>query len=84
MHLQKQSLPSLSSSKIISNSLINDYKNRSSSLNSNTNERIHSKLLTENLMKHLDEKLSESQKRAASVSVYLFLNKINNNHDFLS
>ena len=82
MHLQKQSFPSLSSSKIISNSLINDYKNRSSSLNSNTNERIHSKLLTDNLMKHLDEKLSESQKRAVSVSIYLFLNKINNSHDF--
>ncbi len=68
MHLQQQSFPSLSSSKIISNSLIFDFKNRTSNNNRNRNERILSQLLIENLEKHLDEKLSEAQKTAASVN----------------
>jgi hypothetical protein len=67
MHLQQQSFPSLSSAKIISNSLIADFKNRSSNDNRNKNERILSQLLIENSEKHLDEKLSEAQKTAASV-----------------
>ena len=68
MHLQQQSFPSLSSAKIISNSLIFDFKNRSSNDNRNRNERMLSQLLIENLEKHLDEKLSEAQKTAASVN----------------
>jgi len=68
MHLQQQSFPSLSSAKIISNSLIADFKNRSSNDNRNKNERILSQLLIENSEKHLDEKLSEAQKTAASVN----------------
>jgi hypothetical protein len=53
MHLQQQSFPSLSSAKIISNSLIFDFKNRTSNDNRNRNERILSQLLIENLEKHL-------------------------------
>ena len=68
MHLQQQSFPSLSSAKIISNSLIFDFKNRSSNDNRNRNELMLSQLLIENLEKHLDEKLSEAQKTAASVN----------------
>ncbi len=54
MHLQQQSFPSLSSAKIISNSLIYDFKNRFYNDNRNRNERILSQLLIENLEKHLD------------------------------
>ena len=68
MHLQQQSFPTLSSAKIISNSLIYDFKNRFYNDNRNRNERILSQLLIENLEKHLDEKLSEGQKTAASVN----------------
>ena len=68
MQLQQQSFPSLSAAKIISNFLIFDYKKRSANDNRNKSERILSQLLIENLEKHLDEKLSEAQKIAATVN----------------
>ena len=72
-HIQQQSFPSLSSSKIISNSLIVDYEKRSSMSNKNVNERILSKVLSQNLQKHLHDKINESKKRAALVK--FFINK---------
>ena len=52
MHLQQQSFPSLSSSKLIANSLIVDFEKRSSVTNKNLNERLLSKVLSNNLEKY--------------------------------
>ena len=53
--------------------MIVDYEKRSSMSNKNVNERILSKVLSQNLQKHLHDKINESQKRAALVK--FFINK---------
>ena len=70
-HLQQQSFPSLSSSKLISNSLIVDFERRSLTSNKNINEHLLSKVLSKNLQKHLYDKNTESQKRAALVRFFI-------------
>ena len=80
MHLQQQSFPSLSSSKLIANSLIVDFEKRSSVTNKNLNERLLYKVLSNNLEKYLYDKISELQKRATLVR---FQHIINNQCLFL-
>lgn len=67
MQLQQQTYPSLALSKIVANSLIVDFENRSTSLNKPRNERLLSKLLYNNLQKYLNTKISEKHKRVSLV-----------------
>ena len=67
MQLQKQSYPTLSASKIIENSLIVDFQNRSSEVNASRDERLLSTVLYVTLQKHLVDKITEDQKRVSLV-----------------
>ena len=72
MHLQKQEFPTLSVSKIIANSLIVDFENRSSAFTISRDERLISTVLYDSLQKHLVTKISENQKRICLVFLLFF------------
>jgi hypothetical protein len=67
MYLQKQAYPTLAFSKIIENSLIMDFLNRSDEKNVNLEEKILSKVLYESIEKYLVNKTSNAQKKVSLV-----------------
>ena len=71
VQLQKQKFPTLATSKIIENSLFEFFEKKSSSLNSNEQERWIAEKIVENLKKYLIENISVNQKSASLVIIQL-------------